>query len=178
MDCAGTAVAYDRFSDHAPGNDQRSIINGIYCEPFHPDHADQIEVAGIDADHYQSLANPSELIKKAAFLGPFYTCWAGDKILTISGVCLLWPGVGEAAVFVSGIAPRYPVALTKVIKVYLDLIIQQHNLHRVQCAVLERFAKSVAWVRLLGFKPEGEMKWFGPNKETFIRYSRIIGGGE
>lgn len=76
--------------------------------------------------------------------------------------------------FASDLAPQYPVALTKIIGHYLDRIIEAHGLHRVQCVVLEQFPRSAAWVRLLGFKEEGPLKWFGPGKENFIRYARII----
>jgi len=30
------------------------------------------------------------------------------------------------------------------------------------------------WLKLLGFSPEGEMKAFGLNGETYLRFARIL----
>lgn len=91
----------------------------------------------------------------------------------ISGVFILWPGVGEAWSAVSDLVERYPLFYTKTVRTYLDQIIQDYRLHRLQAQVVAYHTRSLLWVKLLGFKLEAVLKQYGPNREDHYLFARL-----
>lgn len=106
--------------------------------------------------------------------GPAYTLLdeRGD-IVAMAGVEIIWPGVGHAWAVMTGLIKKYPVALTKETRRYLEKIIKEHRLHRVQADVIEGFEQAECWIALLGFDYEGPLNRYGPNGDNFFRYARF-----
>jgi len=144
----------------------------IILVPFRDEHADRLKLREIDR---RSIApqEPSEMIRQIAHLGPFMTMLVDDEIMAIGGVMILWPGVGEAWVGTSSLVERYPIIFTKCVRGYLNAVIRDEKLHRVQLNIVEYHKRSLAWVRLLGFFLESKMEKYGPNQETYYRFVRF-----
>jgi hypothetical protein len=116
-----------------------------------------------------SMIDPIPMIQA----GPAFSLIIKEKVVIIGGVAILWPGVGEAWVISSPLVTTYPLALTRSVKRYLGLIEKAKHLHRVQAVVLVDHPTGHRWIRGLGFKCEGMMIAYGPNKEDFMRYAKV-----
>ncbi len=105
--------------------------------------------------------------------GPAYTGFKGYEAIAIGGVSILWPGVGEAFIFASELIKKNQCWFHKKIVRQIIAIEEEHGLHRIQASVRVGNLQAQKWIERLGFKSEGEMKKFGPDKTDCIRYARV-----
>jgi len=49
--------------------------------------------------------------------------------------------------------------------------VEDHNLHRIQCAIRVDNLTSIKWVMKLGFQCEGRMFKYGPDKTDYMRFA-------
>ena len=99
-----------------------------------------------------------------------------EHVVFIISFDLLWSGVAK----VWGVVNASFLNLTFPIFRYSSYIIYKmityYNLHRLQCNIISTFYKSRRMMKFLGFKKEATLYNYGPDKETYIQYSRIING--
>uniref|UniRef100_A0A6M3IIV0 N-acetyltransferase domain-containing protein n=1 Tax=viral metagenome TaxID=1070528 RepID=A0A6M3IIV0_9ZZZZ len=104
-----------------------------------------------------------------------YAAWVGDKLVGCGGVIPMWEGVGEGWLAVHRENSQHRELLTALcIRELLDNIIKSANLRRVQAVIRTDFAKAILLVETLGFKREGELVEFCPDKCNAYIYARII----
>lgn len=104
--------------------------------------------------------------------GPAYTAMIDGDVVGCAGVILSWRGCGEVWSVLADEAKLYPLFLHRSVKRMLNMIIEEHELHRVQGIVINGVEKGHAWMRRLGFKSEGLMKNYTPDKDSAWRYAR------
>lgn len=104
--------------------------------------------------------------------GPAYTMCIDGEIALIAGIIRMWEGVGEAWVIATPLARKHPVSLHKLTLRYMDSIIRDTKLIRVQSIVEVGFEAGHRWIKRLGFKEEGLMRKYFGNRD-FIRYSKV-----
>lgn len=79
---------------------------------------------------------------------------------------LVWAAVAKDA-------GRHMLWLHRATARYLEAVQATHRLRRLEATVEKGFAVGCRWVELLGFEFEGEMRAFGANGETHLRYARV-----
>lgn len=96
----------------------------------------------------------------------------GEKVYVIGGVSEMWPGVGEAWVLVTEDALKKPIALTKVVRGFLNMA--KYKYWRIQATVEADFREGNRWMRSLGFSQETDdktpMLGYGPNGRDYHMY--------
>ena len=102
-----------------------------------------------------------------------YTLEHEGKIIGSAGFISPWPGVANGWGFFSELIYKYPLTLHKTMKRMIPIIEAKHGIVRLQADCLKGFDKAVKWLERLGFEQEGEMRNYGPNGETMIRFARI-----
>lgn len=140
--------------------------------PYEPWH-----LKAIDVEHETRVAlvirySLADLLKQHAV----YTAINDSDVLIIAGVITLWPGVGEATVYMSkkyfdgSLSLKDRIKAAKVIKRYFDLILSNMTFHRVQATVDLSFERALRFIEYMGFEQESLAKMYGPDKEDYMRY--------
>jgi hypothetical protein len=106
--------------------------------------------------------------------GPSYTGIIDGEVAICAGVVILWPGVGEAWIAAAPLVYQYPLFLHRNVTRMLDRIIAEYNLHRVQAIVTHDFVRGQRWIERIGFKREGMLTQYLPDKTDCIRYARYL----
>ena len=144
--------------------------------PFEPRHLHSI------IPRYEDQKPPEVMWKVLHKGGPAWTGTVAtgtgapvqDRILFSAGLLLLWEGVAEVWSFCDEEASKYPREVIKYQGEYLELMIKEHKLHRVQAHVLASWRSAYRYMERLGFKRECLMRKYGPNGEDFYLYGRVI----
>lgn len=140
--------------------------------PYEPWH-----LKAIDVEHETKVAlliryTLADLLKEHAV----YTAINDTEVLIIAGIIKLWPGVGEATVYISKkyfdgtLSLKDRIKAAKVIRRYFHLILSNMTFHRVQATVDTSFKRALRFIEYMGFDQEGLAKKFGPDKEDYMRY--------
>lgn len=102
-----------------------------------------------------------------------YTALLDGAPIVLAGVLPLWLGVGEAWSYISSEATHRPFWLHRTVKRIFDQICMEHHFHRLQ-ANCEENSKEIKWLISLGFKEEGLMKKYSPEKKDMVRLAKVI----
>ena len=102
--------------------------------------------------------------------GPAFTVTKGDDVMACVGTIPQWPGNARAWAIISQNAGSCMLAMTRAIRTWLRF----HNEGRVDCAVDCDFAEAVRWVELLGFKREGTMRAYTPERRDCFLYAQVV----
>jgi len=92
------------------------------------------------------------------------------EVMACGGVFILWPGTGEAWLFLSRLA-GYSVVLS--VKKQLEEWMKQYDLQRVQAEVRSDFSAGRRFLEWLGMDLEGTLRKFGPNGFDYAMYARV-----
>lgn len=88
-------------------------------------------------------------------------------LVACGGVQPLWPGVGNAWMYV---APEARVkSLVEMVISYLS----QADFHRIQCIVQKDFSKGRRFVRWLGFHREAVLRKYTSDKKDVVLYAMV-----
>lgn len=103
--------------------------------------------------------------------GRAWTAFDGEKPIGCGGIFDLWQGVGEAwAVFTPELL-KHPFFLHRVAKHLIWRLMLQNKYHRIQMNIVDGFEAGIKWAVALGFRPEGLLHAYTPDKTTFRRYA-------
>jgi hypothetical protein len=140
--------------------------------PFEPRHLAHIEPGPFERLAVEGLEFDWSA-PGSAIPGPGFTMIDGDGTpLGAGGLVPLWHGVAQGWIFASDGLRRHPVVLHRAVARGLAMAEAGLGLHRIQITVHENFAASRRWVERLGFRFEGRMPGYGPNRDTYLRYAR------
>ena len=104
-----------------------------------------------------------------------YTLFVDDKPVVSFGVFIRQKGVGDVWMSVSKLASKTPKLVIKTVKEYIEKVMREKELKRLQTPVLNDFTTGLRFVSTLGFKcetPDG-MKYYGYRGETYKLFSLI-----
>ena len=99
-----------------------------------------------------------------------YTLFYGERIVMCCGSIQLWQGVSEVWSIITDAARSKPKALSQISRYILSEYMLVN--HRLQISVLKCDKRAIRFAEFLGFTSEGCMVYYGPNKETYMRYAR------
>ena len=105
-----------------------------------------------------------------------YTLLYDNETVFIISFDILWNGVAELWGITNNNFLDYYLSIFRYSKEIIDFIIVLHSLHRLQCHILKTFYKSHRMIKFLKFEKEAILYNYGPSKETYIQYVRIING--
>jgi hypothetical protein len=147
-------------------------VNGSYYLPFHVNHLDSldgiegyIQMLGLEAFKAQ--------IAGQATRGPVITAFLHGKPVAVFGCGLLWNGVAEVWSLLSPTSKRYPIAMIRASKAFLDICWITFNLHRLQISVKTSDNVAMRFALALKFEPEGIMAKYSPAQEDFTLLRRL-----
>jgi len=144
----------------------------IELRPFEPEHALMLPVREIE----QGMKDNEDFVKWVEINntpGTSYSGFVGDTLLGCGGIKLLWHGVGEAWVLFSPEVVNHKVGVYRVVTEYLEKIIKDNNLHRVQAHVRCDFDIAVRFAENMGFKIEGRLFGFNPDGTDSYIYGLV-----
>ncbi len=143
--------------------------------PFEKWHLDWID---FNLDAFQSMMRvpcpTADHAKALAMFSDAYTALRRGKVVGCAGIIPLWNGVADLWMYLGKETFTDKLFACKIIKYYLNDIIKRHDIHRIQAVVKADYCQGIRFAELFKFKPEGTMKAYGPNKEDFIRYARVL----
>ena len=96
-----------------------------------------------------------------------------EGVIGAAGVIIFRKGVGEAWLRGSTRFTGHERAVARYVRVFLNEIIRDHNLHRVQMICKRTNRGAMKFAKWLGFQSEGRLRQAGEDRSDFIMMSRI-----
>jgi hypothetical protein len=135
----------------------------------------------IDMAHYQKgdalklnvhIPQP-EVLDDLFMKGDSYTAFVDEVPIFCGGISMYWPGHAEVWLIMGTTAKKYIGTVLKM-RDLLELVIQKHRLFRISAHCDSSLVEADRLVRHLGFRQEARLDCYGPNKETFNLYGRVL----
>ena len=102
-----------------------------------------------------------------------HTMMANGKPVCIFGMRPYWFGVAEFWLVPSVYISKYPIAVVKECRSYLDEMIRQYDLKRLQITVSYHNNTAYKFAKSLYFKKEGVLKKYGPEGADYFMMARF-----
>jgi hypothetical protein len=140
--------------------------------PFEEEHVDQFD------DHEGELIYIGngfvDQIRVNQSLGPAYSGVYNGQIVGCGGVRIHWDGFGQAwGIYPSSIFLHFIKEVFYYTRQGLNMIIQEHNLGRIEATARCDFYCAQNWLRHLGFEVETRMRNYCPSGKDAFLYSII-----
>ncbi len=103
---------------------------------FHPEHLNVMDLRQHEIDNVLAIQNSRERIEALTSSGTCGTIVYDGKILGSMGIFDMWVGVCEVWVLPSVLVPQHALIFARVIKRYLDNIIELNHYKRIQVSAL------------------------------------------
>lgn len=147
-------------------------VDGGYYLPFHPDHLDHLDgleeyLAVFDIETFKQQIHGQSL------RGPTITAFLYGRPVAVFGCGMLWNGVAEMWSLLSAQSKRYPIAMIRASKSFIDICWITFNLHRLQISVKTSDNVAMRFAQALGFKAECNMEKYSPAQEDFTLFRRL-----
>jgi hypothetical protein len=151
-------------------------MGNVRVEPFQPYHLELLRAQGVQREQQRELSIvPAAYASIGAPAGPKVTAFDGDKVILCGGIALMQPAtlehaaVGQCWAVLAERASRHMQWLHYATKRFITM----DKWRRLEASVEKDFRAGCRWVELLGFEYEGEMRGYGSNGETHLRYARV-----
>jgi len=143
--------------------------------PFESWHLNWVEFNSIAlANVNHSEYTIEEQAQALAQISEGYTGLREGKVVACAGINLLWTGVFDLWMFLGIETFSEKRKALRIFSEFLDELAIRRKIHRLQSVVLEDFKEGRRFAKFFGFKEEGTMKNFGPEKETYIRVAKCF----
>jgi hypothetical protein len=104
--------------------------------------------------------------------GPFaWSALYGDSVVACGGVRDMWDGVGEAWLLLGADSVQFRVPICMAVREKLDEALTKY--HRIQAHARMDFSLAHIFLRKLGFREEGYMRAYYPDKMGALLYSIV-----
>lgn len=140
--------------------------------PYKPEHLDVMDLNG-ETRVAVGVFGFDSFKKMIGGSGPAFTGLVDGKPTCVAGVTMIWKGVGEAWALMANGYEKHAFFIHRNVIRFMDRIIIEYNLNRVQAVAQSENQKACHWLVHLGFKREGLMKkyFFG---RDFWRFARVM----
>ena len=126
--------------------------------------------------------NPFEVaVKGYPFMDvPDENSWTGlfeNQIVGVGGLCVRWEGVGLLWLMLTDDCCKkglYGIIALTAIQKKMEELIEVNNLHRTEAAIRTDFPQAIEMIEAFGFKREGTMIQYCPDKSDAHLYARIL----
>jgi len=109
----------------------------------------------------------------AALVGLSFTLLRDNIPIVSGGIYPLWDGVAEGWVISSKRIFEVKVKAAKLIKQRTDILCAANKVWRLQTTVKANFKMGLRFAEFLGFKNEGLMRGYGPDKSDYYRMAKV-----
>lgn len=140
---------------------------------FKMEHLDQIHLRERESSGIAKIPHYRKLCEVYEKYGGTYTLLSPEGVVCIEGVAPIWPGVAGAWSLTSDLIFKYPKAYYKATKQFMAAIVTDWKIHRLQATTCADDAVACNWLRHLGFKQEGVLKSYGPDRADHIMFSKV-----
>ena len=141
--------------------------------PYETQHGDEMIEFGLNDKLMDIDANFTENRIDAAVAGMAFTLLCNSQPIVSGGIFPLWNGVAEGWVISSKRIYKERIRASRLIRKRTDLLCAANKIWRLQTAVKSNFKTGLRFAEFLGFKNEGLMKAYGPDKTDYYRMARI-----
>jgi len=136
---------------------------------FETSHLDEIKPSQWFSNYYDSiktLASNNKVI--------VYTFMLEDKPACIVGAYKIHDGVSQVFSIMSDLIKVNVFDFTRQFKLLVHNYTKVSESHRLQFYVKKDFKEACRFAEFLGFNEEGLMRKFGPDKQDFYLYARVL----
>lgn len=142
----------------------------IKIVPYSPGHWEFFEMkpifsAGIEKDTLDRVFYKTE--------SPMVSLIRERRVIAFMGVCVITKGVGDVFSVTSPHVQYCPVEFHKATLGLIDKYQKKLELHRVQMTVDADYKEGLRWAEALGFKKEGLLVKYGPDKKDHYMMGRV-----
>ena len=109
----------------------------------------------------------------AAVAGMAYTLLLNNQPIVSGGIFPLWNGVCEGWVISSKRIFDVKIKAAKLIRHRTDILCAANKVWRLQTTVKANFKMGLRFAEFLGFKNEGLMRGYGPDKSDYYRMAKV-----
>ena len=141
--------------------------------PYEIQHGDEMIEFGLNDTLMDGDATFKENRIDFAGAGLAYTLLDNNVPICSGGIIPTWLGNAQGWVISSKRIFRNKVKASRLIKERTDLLCTNNKIWRLQTAVKADFKVGFRFAQFLGFKNEGLMKAYGPDKTDYYRMARI-----
>ena len=141
--------------------------------PYKTQHGDEMIEFGLNDKLMDIDANFTENRIDFALVGLSFTLLHNNNPVCSGGIVPLWNGVAEGWVISSKRIYKERIRASRLIRKRTDLLCAANKIWRLQTAVKSNFKTGLRFAEFLGFKNEGLMKAYGPDKTDYYRMARI-----
>ena len=141
--------------------------------PYNTQHGDEMIEFGLNDKLMDIDANFTENRIDFALVGLSFTLLHNNNPVCSGGIVPLWNGVAEGWVISSKRIFKNRIKASRLIKKRTDLLCAANKIWRLQTALKSNFKTGLRFAEFLGFKNEGLMKAYGPDKTDYYRMARI-----
>ena len=106
-----------------------------------------------------------------------YTALFEGEVAGVGGLVMKWEGVGLLWLMLTSKCRKdgvYGFIAAKSIKEKMEELIAENNLWRAEATVRSDFPKAIKMIEAFGFKREGLMEKYCPDKSDAYLYARVI----
>ena len=141
--------------------------------PYNTQHGDEMIEFGLNDKLMDIDANFTENRIDFALVGLSFTLLHNNNPVCSGGIVPLWTGVAEGWVISSKRIYKERIKASRLIRKRTDILCAANKIWRLQTAVKSNFKTGLRFAEFLGFKNEGLMKAYGPDKTDYYRMARI-----
>ena len=141
--------------------------------PYNTQHGDEMIEFGLNDKLMDIDANFTENRIDFALAGLSFTLLHNNNPVCSGGIVPLWNGVAEGWVISSKRIYKERIRASRLIRKRTDILCAANKIWRLQTAVKSNFKTGLRFAEFLGFKNEGLMKAYGPDKTDYYRMARI-----
>jgi hypothetical protein len=141
--------------------------------PYHSGFVQMIKPRGTDALFFEYVPDFHKVISHYATVGTAFVGVHAGKPKCIFGAIQLWEGVAEIWMITDESLPEYALPFQRSTKAFIDILINELQLVRVQFTVHSQNLLAVKWAKSLYFIEEGIMRKFGPDGADFHIFAKV-----
>ena len=141
--------------------------------PYKPDHGNEMIEFGLNDKLMDHDATFKDNRIDFALVGLSFTLLCNSEPICSGGIIPLWNGSAEGWVISSKRIFKNRIRASRLIRKRTDLLCANNNIWRLQTAVKADFKIGLRFAKFLGFKNEGLMTGYGPDKSDYYRMARI-----
>jgi hypothetical protein len=149
------------------------VTDNFEIVPYNTQHGDEMIEFGLNDKLMDIDANFTENRIDFALAGLSFTLLHNNNPVCSGGIVPLWNGVAEGWVISSKRIYKERIRASRLIRKRTDLLCAANKIWRLQTAVKSNFKTGLRFAEFLGFKNEGLMKAYGPDKTDYYRMARI-----
>ncbi len=125
-----------------------------------------------DIERYGKIS--SEMSNPMAEHGVCFTAIKDGRILVVGGILQATNHTGHCWTMLSKHAEGAGISVLRVVKCQLEGMMRSMQIHRVETSNLKDAEQHHKWCELLGFRKEGEMRYYDDDKRDYIRFAKIL----